>query len=77
MIYTGAEPKHKIKRGQNAVIYAVSYKIKILRMNLKRLEKNFPCRYRDPCQTSCLCPGYAILSMHFSNDYKIYSISFA
>jgi hypothetical protein len=26
MIYTGAEPKHKIKRGQNTVIYAVSYK---------------------------------------------------
>jgi hypothetical protein len=75
MIYTGAEPKHKIKRGQNAVIYAVSYKN--TKDELKGAGKKFSLQYRDPCQTSCLCPGYAILSMHFSNDYKIYSISFA
>jgi hypothetical protein len=75
MVYTGVEPKHKIKRGQNTMICVMSYK------NIKNKfkgagKKKFVGSGSLPA-LPISAPGYTILCMHFSNDCIIYSISFA
>jgi hypothetical protein len=59
------------------MLWFVRYLIRIIRMNLKGAGKKISLQGRSPCQPPVSGPGCTILSMHFSNYYKIYSISFA